>query len=269
MKGRNGMNRWISNRRPLSERSAALGAIAAAVLSGLFVSPVLLLTACQEKTTGASVVAGRVAVPLSEARIYIYREGEDIYGPALVVSEPSGPDGRFSLSLKPGRYIAVVRKRQSGDLAGPVLIGDYRSEPISFEVAEGRPIELDLEASVKTANEKVFPQPASEVRTGIAGTVTDADGKPVEGVRIHVYDHIQMSERPKYVGERTGADGRYMVPVKRGGTYYLAARDRFGGPPQLGDLFGRYDEGTVDPSGVVVRKGEVTSGIDIVVHRVW
>ena len=78
-----------------------------------------------------------------------------------------------------------------------------------------------------------------------------------------------MSERPKYVSEKTGPDGRYRVAVRRSGTYYLAARDRFGGPPQLGDLFGRFDEGTVDPSGVVVRRGEVTTGIDITVQQVW
>ena len=97
----------------------------------------------------------------------------------------------------------------------------------------------------------------------------DADGQAVEGIRVHIYDHIQMSERPKYVSERTGPDGKFFVPVKRGGTYYIAARDRFGGPPQIGDLYGRYDEGTVDPSGVVVRKGEVTGPIEIRVQKVW
>jgi hypothetical protein len=49
----------------------------------------------------------------------------------------------------------------------------------------------------------------------------------------------------------------------------VAARDRFGGPPQIGDLYGRYDEGTVDPSGVVVRKGELMEGITITVQKVW
>jgi hypothetical protein len=109
----------------------------------------------------------------------------------------------------------------------------------------------------------------AEGRTGLAGRVLDADGNPVEGVRVNVYDHIQMSERPKYVSEKTGPDGRFLVKVRRGGTYYLAARDRFGGPPQLGDLYGRYDEGTIDPSGAIVRKGEITEDLEIVVHKVW
>ncbi|NIS77031.1 MAG: carboxypeptidase regulatory-like domain-containing protein, partial [Deltaproteobacteria bacterium] len=77
--------------------------------------------------------------------------------------------------------------------------------------------------------------------TSISGRVLDADGNPVAGARVHVYTYVQMSERPKYVGERTGADGKYTVSLPKGGTYYLAARNRFGGPPRIGDLYGRYD----------------------------
>jgi hypothetical protein len=237
-------------------------------------------------------VTGSVNVPLADARIYIYGEDDDIYGPARVISEPTSPDGSFSLSLRPGKYLAVVRKRVSEEVAGPVMIGDYRGEPVPFEVVEGTSsVSLSLTATLKVANEKAFPsrvsddstgvsgivQDADEAfpsrvsddSTGVSGIVQDADGKAVEGIRVHVYDHIQMSERPKYVSERTGADGKFFVPVKRGGTYYLAARDRFGGPPQIGDLYGRFDEGTVDPSGVVVRKGELTDGITITVQKVW
>jgi hypothetical protein len=217
-----------------------------------------------------ATVSGTVIVHLADALVYIYQEGDDIYGPARVISEPTPSDGSFSLSLKPGKYVAVVRKRVSGEVAGPVLIGDYRSEPMAFEVSQGsEKVVLSITAGLKVSNEKAFPTPLPQSATGIAGRVIDADGNPVAGMRIHVYDHIQMSERPKYVSERTGADGKYIVPVKRGGTYYLAGRDRFGGPPQIGDLFGRYDEGTVDPSGVVVRKGEMTGDIEITVHKVW
>ena len=85
-----------------------------------------------------SSVTGKVSVPLADARIYIYGKGEDIYGPAQFISEPTSADGTFSLALKPGEYVAVVRKRVSEDVAGPVLIGDYRGEPIPFEVEEGQ-----------------------------------------------------------------------------------------------------------------------------------
>ncbi|UCG39528.1 MAG: carboxypeptidase regulatory-like domain-containing protein [bacterium] len=256
------MKPWTFNRRLLRQATPWM-TLAAVVL--------LLTGGCgsADRQTPAPVT-GTVSVPLAEARVYIYQEDDDIYGPARVISEPTSQGGGFTLSLRPGRYVAVVRKRASGEAAGPVMIGDYRSEPLAFEVREGQEsVSLSLTATLKLSGEKDFPPRAAEQTTAITGTILDAEGRPVEGVRVHVYDHIQMSERPKYVSERTGADGRFFVPVRRGGTYYLAARDRFGGPPQLGDLFGRYDEGTVDPSGIVVRKGEVTEGITITVHKVW
>jgi len=86
---------------------------------------------------------------------------------------------------------------------------------------------------------------------------------------VHVYDHVQMSERPKFVSEKTGPDGRYLIHLPEGGTYYLAARDKFGGPPKIGDLYGRYDQGTIEPSAVVLREGEQRKNVDIHVTRVW
>lgn len=249
------MNRWIFNSR---------------VPVFCFVLVMMAAAGCGDgRNKSAAPLTGTVSVPLEGARLYVYGEDEDIYGPAKYVSESTGPDGSFSLSLEPGSYVGVVRKRASGDAAGPVRIGDYRSDPLTFEVSGEGSMTLDLTATVKEANEKAFPAMDAGGRTGLAGRVIDADGGPVEGVRVNVYDHIQMSERPKYVSERTGPDGRFQVKVRRGGTYYLAARDRFGGPPQLGDLYGRYDEGTIDPSGVVVRKDEITGDIEIVVHKVW
>jgi hypothetical protein len=263
------MNRWISEAlSPGTVTSISLPWF----LLGFLLAAFLFATAgCSDAGMETPApVTGTVGVPLADARIYIYGEGDDIYGPARVISEPTSPDGSFSLSLRPGKYLAVVRKRVSEEVAGPVMIGDYRGEPIPFEVAEGtQGVSLSLTATLKVANEKAFPSRVAGDATGIGGAVQDVDGNAVEGIRVHIYDHIQMSERPKYVSERTGADGKFFVPVKRGGTYYLAARDRFGGPPQIGDLYGRFDEGTVDPSGVVVRKGELTSGVTITVQKVW
>ena len=235
--------------------------LAAAVLSG---------TGCG-KPAGESIapVTGKVATPVSGAVVYVYGEGENVFGPARFMSEPTGADGSYSLHLAPGKYIVVVRKRQSGDTTGPVNAGDFRSDPVPVTVESGRPVRLDLAALVKYANEKSFPGPDTAGSTGISGTIRDEKGKPVPDLRVHVYDHVQMSERPKYVSEKTGPDGRYKVILPRGGTYYVAARDRFGGPPRIGDLYGRFDEGTVDPSGVVVRKGEIAAGVDVTVHKIW
>ena len=78
-----------------------------------------------------------------------------------------------------------------------------------------------------------------------------------------------LSERPKYVSEATGADGRYVLFFPEGGTFYLAARNRFGGPPKIGELYGRYDDGTVEPSAIHVKDNQILEHVDITVHKVW
>ncbi|PLY05830.1 MAG: hypothetical protein C0624_04660 [Desulfuromonas sp.] len=237
---------------------------------------VTLLAACQDQPAapeaaasgGQGVVSGKVVVPLEDSYVYIYQKGMDLYGPAFAVSRATGPDGRFELPLPDGEYILVVRKRAAGDSAGPVVAGDYKSTFIPVSVAGGR-LEMTVEAPMKIGDERQVAKEGSITRTGLTGFITDIDGKPVEGARVHVYDHVQMSERPKFVSEKTGADGAYIVYLPEGGTYYIAARDKFGGPPKIGDLYGRYDQGTIEPSAVVVRDEEILKGVNITVTKVW
>jgi len=218
--------------------------------------------------SGQGVVSGKVVVPLEQSYVYVYQKGMDLFGPAFAVSRATGADGHFELPLPDGEYILVVRKRAAGDAAGPVVAGDYRSEFIPVTVAGGR-LDLTIEAPMKIGDERQMVQEGSTTRTGMTGFVVDSEGNPIEGARVHVYDHVQMSERPKFVSEKTGADGAYIVYLPEGGTYYLAARDKFGGPPKIGDLYGRYDQGTIEPSAVVVRDEEILKDVNITVTKVW
>lgn len=219
---------------------------------------------------GSAGVSGTVYAPAEGVTVYVYKAGSDPYGPAdVILPAPTGPDGRFSIDLPPGEYAVVARKRANQESAGPMSPGDQRSEPARVRVGESGKAELSLPMNLKDDAELRSFQPPKEWTTAIGGTVRDADGKPVSGARVHVYTYVQMSERPKYVSERTGPDGKYLVALPKGGTYYLAARDRFGGPPRIGDLYGRYDEGSINPTGVVIRDGEKKRGIDIIVFRVW
>lgn len=231
-----------------------------------------LLSGCSEREPAGEgrmgQVSGQILAPLEGATLYVYKKGMDLYGPAFAVSRPTGPDGSFDLRLPAGDYIALARKRQNGETAGPVVAGDHKSEMLSFTVGSGDQT-LNVLAPVKAGNERRLTRHPAVTETGLAGFITDADGKPVEGARVHVYDHVQMSERPKFVSEKTGPDGRYLIYLPEGGTYYLAARDKFGGPPKLGDLYGRYDQGTIEPSAVVVRTKEILQGVDITVTKVW
>ncbi len=96
------------------------------------------LASCRSGKEGAATqVSGKVTLPLSGALVYIYLEGDDLYGPPRMVSDATGDDGAFQVALRPGKYLAVVRKRATGESAGPVEIGDHRSEPVPFEVFAG------------------------------------------------------------------------------------------------------------------------------------
>lgn len=217
---------------------------------------------------GMGRVKGTVVAPLEGTFLYAYKKGMDLYGPAFAVSEATGADGAFDLQLPDGDYIVVARKRDNGDTAGPVQAGDNKSDFINVTVRGGA-TELTVLAPTKVGDSRRLTKEAAVTRTGLAGRITDSDGNPVEGARVNVYDHVQMSERPKFVSEKTGPDGHYLLYLPEGGTYYLAARDKFGGPPKLGDLYGRYDQGTIEPSAVVVQEGEILQGIDISVTKVW
>jgi len=215
-------------------------------------------------------VQGTVFSPAEGVFIYVYRKGEDPHGPAYVIlPAPTLKDGSFRIDLPPGEYTVVARRRSNLENSGPLLGGDLRSDPMTLAVGPSGRVPLTILMNVKDDMEFRAFQPPMEWTTAIAGTVRDADGNPVEGARVHVYTYVQMSERPKYVSERTGPDGRYIVYLPKGGTYYVAARNRFGGPPRIGDLYGRYDEGSIDPTGVVVKGSQTREKIDVTVFKVW
>ena len=219
---------------------------------------------------GTSGVAGTVFTAAEGVFVYVYKPGADPHGPAeVILPAPTTADGTFSVELPPGRYTLVARKRSNRDNAGPLSPGDQRSDPVDVTIPPGGMVTTTLTLGVKDDAELRSFVPPREWTTVISGFVRDPDGKPVSGARVHVYTYVQMSERPKYVSERTGPDGKYVVFLPKGGTYYLAARDRFGGPPRIGDLYGRYDEGSINPTGVVVGDGEKRQGINISVFRVW
>jgi len=237
----------------------------------------MLLSACgpeeQQSSTQSSSsqqgrLQGQITAPLEGAQLYVYKSGMDLYGPAFAVSEATGNDGRYDLALPDGDYVVVVRKRAGGEANGPVVAGDNRSEFSNVKVAGGVAT-LDVSAPLKVGDKRNFTADADVSKTGLSGHVFDSDGQPVEAARVHVYDHVQMSERPKFVSEKTGPDGRFNIFLPAGGTYYLAARDKFGGPPKLGDLYGRYDKGTIEPSAVVVEEGQLLKDVDITVTKVW
>lgn len=233
----------------------------------------LVFSGCAATTAAAparsgSGVAGMVSAPVEGAYVFIYEKGADPHGPPFAMTQATGPEGSFEMGLPDGEYVLVARKHKNGRPGSPLSKDDQKSEPVNISVKGGKIERLELVLLNKTDEVKYFDA-ASATATAISGRIFDSEGNPMRGFRVHVYTYAQMSERPKYVSAASGADGRYVVFLPKGGTYYLAARDNFGAPPKIGDYFGRYDEGTIDPSGVILRTGQKLENINITVHKVW
>jgi hypothetical protein len=184
----------------------------------------VMVIGCQDEkpaepqtTAGSGRLQGQVTMPLEGVRLYIYQPGMDLYGPAFAVSRATDIDGRFDIELPDGDYVVVARKRSGGEESGPVVAGDNRSEFMQVTVAGGV-VTMQISAPLKIGDQRSFSGDAVLSKTGLAGRVLDSDGQPVEGARVHVYDHVQMSERPKFVSEKTGPDGVYLIALPAGGT---------------------------------------------------
>jgi len=186
----------------------------------------------------------------------------------FAASAPTAGDGGYVLDLPPGRYYLVARKRAAGGLAGPMRKGDsfgyYAGNPVT--VAPGRLSRADIAVTLIKLRNTPSYSGDSAAAAYIDGRIVGRDGKPRSGVYAALYTNPDLLNRPLFMSDVTGADGRYRLPVPAPGTYYLGARKGYGGSPAPGDLYGRY-EGNADHS-VAVRDGDRLTGVDIVVEEV-
>lgn len=176
--------------------------------------------------------------------------------------------GAFATELPPGKYYMVMRKRANRDSAGPPEEGDPQyyarlknGEPKTFTVKAGK--KTNIETITEAAPFRREKTVARAGMTGIEGTVTDEQGKPVAGLRVFVYESAGMQGMPRYASDKTDEDGRYCLSLTSAGNYYLKVRSHYGGgKPSEGEFMGSYGEPS-DPAIVEVKEGQIKTGIDI------
>jgi hypothetical protein len=229
------------------------------------------LTPPERKTEVTTGMIGKVTAdgkPLEGAVVYVYPDLTTRFkGMGLGMAE-TDKDGIFEAEVPAGTYYLLIRWRRSHETTGPLRAGDYigyyAANPL--RVSEGKlqrlavPM-LEVPEKVERYAENLFGT------TSLHGRITDPEGKPVAGVRAIIYDEATMLNRPLYVSQPTGEDGRFVLSLPRGGTYYLAARNTLGGAPAPGDLYGTFDK-SPDHS-LKVKNGEELKGIEIVVERTF
>jgi hypothetical protein len=207
-------------------------------------------------------------VPLSNARLYIYNKA---MGPPSADRHVRVPDqldntdgnGKFSLELPPGTYYVTARVVPESGQFGPPAIGekvyykrDSKGQILPFVVKAGKRTNAGV---ISTSASR---KPPEEQGASIEGVVIDSDGVPVEGAVIYAYDAPEVLDRALFVSGRTLKDGKFLLRVKDGGTYYLRVRGTYGGgTPRNGEIVNLNDPKAL--VSVEVKKGEKLTGVSI------
>jgi hypothetical protein len=175
--------------------------------------------------------------PLERTYLYVYKSTEnDFKGPAWFVQPVE--KGTFRMSLPPGDYWLLARKRLKGGQYGPIEIGDYFNfyygNPLHIEKNELKQIQLETITRLSMLEED-----PDAVFSGINGSVVGPDAKPAVGVRVFAYRSATMTGTPAYISAVTGNDGLFSLSIPEVGSYWLLAREAIGGPAAMGELYGK------------------------------
>jgi hypothetical protein len=224
-------------------------------------------------SSGLSGITGHEGEPVEGAAVMVYPgDRELLTGPGYLSLAVSDGDGRFRIDLAPGTYRLAARRRQGGELMGVLREGDLTAE------YEGNPVEVTSGAYRELGTidlrpvdsgrlaERTAQSPPTPSPTLLKGRVLDKGGKPLVGQFVFVYRDQAMIGRPDFITTSAG-DGSFAVDLPGGGTYYVGARNRSGGPRQPGEMVGRV-EGAAD-SSVKVEEGSQRDRLVITMEAVW
>jgi hypothetical protein len=216
--------------------------------------------------------------PMARGTVFIFNSEREPR-PALgkywkIPDETADTDtqGKFKISLPAGTYYIAAIQRQNHERLGPPAADDYfyasndsKGRLREYVVKQGRTTSIGIIKGVAPAKSSYIAYRRD--MTGIEGTVRDKDGKPVERALVIAYDNPAMQGPPLFSSPRTGSDGKYLLGVEKGGSFYLKARDVYGGgKPQVGGFLGVLGSAE-EPEAVVVKTKEVTRNINITIDR--
>lgn len=217
---------------------------------------------------GATGISGRVIMReggtgVADAYVNIYADTVfNLLGPSHTMSSPTDIDGYYQVTLPPGTYFVVARKRLSGNATGPLSPGDYYSEHqrIVTDVVAGKLAVVDLPLVVMN-NPMFFKRDIASVEsdTAIRGRIIDKEGKPIFGAFAMAYNNADLKRLPDYVSTLSDNDGRFTIYLPKGGSYYLSARMQVYDMPHPGEPYGRNE------TPVVVETGKSSDEVTIMV----
>ncbi|TLN19937.1 hypothetical protein FDZ71_04625 [bacterium] len=204
------------------------------------------------------------------ATVYVYPGTQERpIGPGFVAAVDVAGDASFRMNLAIGKYTLAVRQRKSSRDYGPPEKSD-RVAVRQIEIAEGGYLDVG-EITPTLIDQVAWKEITSKMgsdATRIEGLILDAKNRPVEGIRVLAFKDSRLTGKPAFVSPPSGKDGRYVLPISgEGGTFFLGARSRIGGPASPGEKTGH----TLGPNGlgIKVKPGDNISKINISVEEVW
>lgn len=213
------------------------------------------------------VVLDETGLPLPGAAVYFYKSPADGFKGVPGFFVRAGEDGRFRARIRKGTFFAVARRRATGELFGPTEIGDhfgyYVRNPVVLGEGGSRGLRIDAVRRLGML-ESFEGLPPSTRGASVRVIVTDADGKPVAGLRVLAYRAPDMIGHPLHVSGKTGADGGATLAVTDAGEYFLLAREKLGGPAE-GEWYGRLGGASARPVRIGGRAD--SSAVRIVVEK--
>jgi hypothetical protein len=220
-------------------------------------------------TLGGTVTWEGRAVEGVQVKLFLDAESA-FRGTGYAAAPPTDERGAFAFDFLPeSAFYVIARKRSAGPGPGPIAEGDlygyYIDNPVRVRAGSAVRIALELVSKGReVGNADGRPRPSG---TRIAGRITDAAGAVVPGVYAFAYEEKVMAhKKPAFISQSVDAQGRYVINLSGGGTFYIGARSAYGDSPGRGEWYGRYD-GTPDHA-VTVETGAAVEGIDIRVERI-
>lgn len=220
----------------------------------------------------SGVLAHRDGRPLEYGMIYLFNSSA---GPPPIMDrywrvpdEISELDenGRFDLELAAGTYyIAYIKHADPYDVGPPkkgeiILVSrDSKGQPVPYTLKAGEMRDLGKLAEALPFDPAMARGGGKDL-TAIEGRIVGEDGKPIVGAAVFAFTTPAKIGRPLFTSERSDSDGKFLLRVHQGGTYYLKVRGKHGGgqPGQDSVLDGEMNEKL---AAVTVATGEIARGV--------
>lgn len=222
-----------------------------------------LLSACSPD--GESGLSGQLLLqdqPLASAQVEVYLKADKDRSVQPFVVAVTDSAGRFRVSLPPGSYFVIGKKRESTDDGRTrMLMAESPTNP--HQVVEG----MTQVASFNLREMGREGLPVADAATGVSGQITYA-GAPVSRAFVYIYTDTGTGLIGPSYGEavQTDTDGNFSIDLPAG-RYSLVARKRADGSRSgvllPGDLNGHYRENPVE-----VKSGERTQLSDFILSVV-